>query len=47
MRGHRLIAPLGNHLFQADQLYALALQSGQFAFEHFEGLRIRVADQHG
>lgn len=44
---HRLIAPLGNHLFQADQLYALALQPGQFAFEHFEGLRIRVADQHG
>ena len=47
MSGHGLVAALGNHLLKVDQFDALALEPGHFTLQHFEGLRVRVADQHG
>ena len=46
MGGHGLVAPFGDHLVKADQLYALLLESGKFSFQHVQGLRVGVADEH-
>ena len=46
MTRHGAIAAHADHLLDIDPLDALGLQLGQFALQHRQRLRIRMADHH-